>query len=78
MAAEADEPLDQNFVRKHAITKQAAEFNISVREAACRVFSNAAGSYSANAGLAIENGGWQDEQQPSSIPHFFVARRFAI
>merc|ERR1711871_576779 len=28
-----------------------------------RVFSNAAGSYSANVGLAIENGGWEGEQQ---------------
>jgi len=34
-----------------------------VRDAATRVFSNAAGSYSANVGLAIENGGWEGEQQ---------------
>ena len=27
------------------------------------MFSNAAGSYSANVGLAIENGGWEGEQQ---------------
>merc|ERR1712147_215338 len=31
--------------------------------AATRVFSNSAGSYSANVGLAIENGGWEGEQQ---------------
>merc|ERR1712021_78900 len=62
MAAEADEPLDQNFVRKHA-TEQAAEMNISLREASARVFSNSAGSYSANVGLAIENGGWEGEEQ---------------
>jgi len=62
MAAEADEPLEMNFVRKHAI-EQAEEMKISVREAACRVFSNSAGSYSANVGLAIENGGWEDEGQ---------------
>merc|ERR1719484_201914 len=47
MVAELDEPLDQNFVRKNAL-EQAAEMNMSVREAATRVFSNAAGSYSAN------------------------------
>ena len=35
----------------------------SLREAATRVFSNAAGSYSANVGLAIENGGWEGEEQ---------------
>merc|ERR1711988_1089217 len=57
-----DEPIEQNFVRKHAL-EQAAEMSISVREAATRVFSNAAGSYSANVGLAIENGGWEDELQ---------------
>ncbi|CAM9935237.1 unnamed protein product, partial [Ectocarpus sp. 8 AP-2014] len=47
MAAEADEPADKNFVRKHAL-EQAEEFGLSVRDAATRVFSNAAGSYSAN------------------------------
>merc|ERR1711892_1209325 len=62
MAAEADEPIEQNFVRKHAL-EQAEELKISVRDAATRVFSNAAGSYSANVGLAIENGGWEDETQ---------------
>jgi magnesium chelatase subunit H len=62
LAAEADEPLDQNFVRKHAL-EQAAELGVTLREAACRVFSNSAGSYSANVGLAIENGGWEDETQ---------------
>ncbi|CAM9406170.1 unnamed protein product [Heterosigma akashiwo] len=62
LAAEADEPLEMNFVRKHAL-EQAEELNIPLRDAACRVFSNAAGSYSANVGLAIENGGWEDEQQ---------------
>jgi magnesium chelatase subunit H len=62
MAAEADEPIEMNFVRKHAL-EQAEEMKISVRDAACRVFSNSAGSYSANVGLAIENGGWEDEGQ---------------
>jgi len=62
LAAEADEPLDQNFVRKHAL-QQAEEMGCTVRDAATRVFSNAAGSYSANVGLAIENGGWESENQ---------------
>merc|ERR1740127_213220 len=62
MAAEADEPIEQNFVRKHAL-EQADELGVSLRQAATRVFSNAAGSYSANVGLAIENGGWEDESQ---------------
>lgn len=37
-------------------TNQAEELGVSVRDAATRVFSNAAGSYSANVGLTIENG----------------------
>jgi len=75
MAAEADEPLDQNFVRKHAL-EQAAEMNISLRDAAARVFSNSAGSYSANVGLAIENGGWEDEQQLQE--QFLTRKGFAF
>ena len=62
LAAEADEPLNMNFVRAHA-QDQAEELGITLRDAATRVFSNAAGSYSANVGLAIENGGWEGEQQ---------------
>jgi len=75
LAAEADEPLDQNFVRKHAV-EQAEELNVSVREAACRVFSNSAGSYSANVGLAIENGGWEDESQLQD--QFLTRKGFAF
>jgi magnesium chelatase subunit H len=62
LVAELDEPLDQNFVRKHAL-EQAEELGVTLRDAATRVFSNSAGSYSANVGLAIENGGWEDENQ---------------
>lgn len=39
LAAEMDEPLDQNYVRKHAL-EQAEELGISVRQAATRVFSD--------------------------------------
>eukprot|EP00884_Botryococcus_braunii_P002250 jgi/Botrbrau1/12025/Bobra.0293s0002.1 len=62
MAAEQDEPLEMNFVRKHAM-EQAEQLGTSLREAATRVFSNASGSYSSNVNLAIENSSWQDEQQ---------------
>jgi len=36
-AAEADEPSDMNFVRKHALA-QSEELNVSLRVAAARVF----------------------------------------
>merc|ERR1719217_1896853 len=62
LVAELDEPLEMNFVRKHAL-EQAEELQCSLRDAATRVFSNSAGSYSANVGLAIENGGWEGEEQ---------------
>ncbi|GMH20158.1 hypothetical protein Nepgr_021999 [Nepenthes gracilis] len=62
MIAELDEPIDQNYVRKHAV-EQAKALGIGVREAATRVFSNASGSYSSNINLAVENSSWNDEQQ---------------
>merc|ERR1711937_259810 len=39
LAAEADEPDDMNYVRKHA-KEQAEELGVSVRQAATRIFSN--------------------------------------
>eukprot|EP00899_Mesostigma_viride_P029163 jgi/Mesvir1/9431/Mv14616-RA.5 len=71
MAAEADEPPEMNFVRKHAI-EQAKELNCSVREAATRIFSNASGSYSSNVNLAIENSSWDNEQQ---LQEMYLARK---
>ncbi|MFW6264118.1 MAG: magnesium chelatase subunit H [Cyanobacteriota bacterium] len=60
MAAEADEPLDMNYIRKHAM-KQAEEMGVNLRQAATRVFSNASGSYAANVNLAVENSTWEEE-----------------
>jgi magnesium chelatase subunit H len=62
MAAEADEPLEMNFIRKHALV-QAEEMGINLRQAATRVFSNASGSYSSNVNLAVENGTWENEAE---------------
>ena len=62
MAAEADEPLEMNFVRKHAL-QQAEEMGVNLRQAATRVFSNASGSYSSNINLAVENSTWDSEAE---------------
>ncbi len=62
MAAEAEEPLEMNFVRKHAL-QQAEEMGINLRQAATRVFSNASGSYSSNVNLAVENSSWENESE---------------
>ncbi len=62
MAAEADEPLEMNFIRKHAM-QQAEENGINLRQAATRIFSNASGSYASNVNLAVENSSWEDESE---------------
>jgi magnesium chelatase subunit H len=62
LAAEAEEPLDMNYVRKHAL-EQAQEIGINLRQAATRVFSNASGSYSSNINLAVENSTWEEEKE---------------
>ncbi|MEG4811755.1 magnesium chelatase subunit H [Microcoleus sp. F8-D3] len=71
MAAEADEPLEMNFVRKHAL-KQAEEMGINLRQAATRVFSNASGSYSSNVNLAVENSTWESEAE---LQEMYLARK---
>ncbi len=62
LAAEADEPLELNFVRRHAL-EQAEAQGTSLRDAATRVFSNASGSYSSNVNLAVENSTWEQEEE---------------
>ena len=71
MAAEADEPLDQNFVRKHSL-EQAEKEGTSLRDAACRVFSNASGSYSSNVNLAVENSTWEEEGE---LQEMYLSRK---
>ncbi|WP_293352292.1 MULTISPECIES: magnesium chelatase subunit H [unclassified Microcoleus] len=75
MAAEADEPLEMNFVRKHAL-KQAEEMGINLRQAATRVFSNASGSYSSNVNLAIENSTWESEAELQEM--YLTRKSFAF
>ena len=71
MAAEADEPLEMNFVRKHAM-EQAEEMGLSVRDAATRIFSNASGSYASNVNLAVENSSWEEE---SELQEMYLKRK---
>ncbi len=71
MAAEANEPIELNYVRKHAIA-QAEEMGLTLRQAATRIFSNASGSYSSNINLAVENSSWEDESQ---LQEMYVKRK---
>jgi magnesium chelatase subunit H len=62
LAAEADEPAEMNFVRKHALAFQARHGG-TMEEAALRVFGNADGAYGANVNLMLEQGSWQEEDE---------------
>jgi magnesium chelatase subunit H len=62
LAARADEPESQNFVRKHALAYMAAH-GCDLETAALRVFSNADGAYGSNVNQLIESASWQDEEE---------------
>ena len=62
LAAQADEPTEQNFIRKHALAYQ-AEHQCDMATAALRVFGNADGTYGANVNHLVDNGGWEEEDE---------------
>jgi len=62
MAACAEEPVEMNFIRKHALAHQAAT-GCDLETAALRVFGNAEGAYGSNVNHLIENGAWDDEDE---------------
>lgn len=62
LAAQADEPVETNLVRKHALAFQASHGG-SIEQAALRVFGNADGAYGANVNLMLEQGSWQEEDE---------------
>ena len=59
LAAQADEPLEQNFIRKHALAF-VAEHGGDLETAALRVFGNAEGAYGSNVGSLVDNSRWED------------------
>ena len=75
MAATADEPPTQNFVRAHALA-QASELGLSVEAAATRVFSNASGSYGANVNHLVESSTWEEDTQLAEA--FITRKSFAL
>jgi magnesium chelatase subunit H len=62
LAAQADEPVSQNYVRKHVLAFL-AEKGGSIEDAALRVFSNQEGNYGANVNNLIESGAWTNEDE---------------
>ncbi len=71
LAAAADEPVDQNFVRKHALAYMDAR-GCDLETAALRVFSNADGAYGANVNQMIDSSAWSDEDD---LAEAFVRRK---
>ena len=71
LAAVADESVERNFVRKHALAYQAAT-GCDLQTAALRVFSNSHGDYGSNVNHLVEGGCWQDEDELASA---FTARK---
>ena len=59
LAAGADEPIESNFIRKHALAFQ-AEHGGDLETAALRVFGNAEGAYGANVNSLVDNSRWED------------------
>jgi magnesium chelatase subunit H len=62
LAASADEPVEQNFVRKHALAFQSRHGG-DIAQAALRVFGNADGAYGANVNHLVDHGAWNNEDE---------------
>lgn len=62
MAASADEPESQNYIRKHALAYM-AEHGGDMDAASLRVFGNAEGAYGSNVNLLVDSSVWQDEDE---------------
>lgn len=75
LAATADEPVEQNFIRKHALAYCEAN-GCDLEAAAYRVFSNADGAYGSNVNMLIGSSAWTDDEE---IADTYTSRKsFAI
>ena len=71
LAATADEPVEQNFIRKHALAFQADKGG-TLEDAAVRVFGNADSAYGSNVNVLLDSGAWNDEDE---LADAFVKRK---
>ena len=60
LAASADEPLEMNWIRKHALAYQ-QEHGCTLEIASLRVYGNAEGAYGSNVNNLVESSRWSDE-----------------
>jgi magnesium chelatase subunit H len=61
-AATADEPLDQNYIRAHALA-YAEKMGCDMETASLRVFSNAEGAYGSNVNQLVDSSAFSDEDE---------------
>ena len=61
-AASADEPLDQNFIRAHALD-YAQKMGVDLETASLRVFSNAEGAYGSNVNNLVGSSAFENEDE---------------
>jgi len=66
LAATADEPVERNFVRKHAL-EFVRTHGGDLETAALRVFSNADGAYGSHVNHLIDSSCWQDEDELAEV-----------
>jgi magnesium chelatase subunit H len=62
LAASAEEPAGQNFIRANALAHASAA-GCDLETAALRVFSNAEGAYGANVNLLVDSSSWNEEEE---------------
>lgn len=71
LVAQLDEPLEQNYVRKHVL-QQVEQDACDVDDAAVRVFSNAPGNYGTNVNFMVMDSQWEREE---TLGDLFVTRK---
>ena len=71
LAAEADEPIEENFVRKHTL-EHAEQLGVPFAEATARVFCNAPGSYGANVNHLVDGSTWENDDELADV---FLTRK---
>ena len=63
LAASADEPEAQNYIRKHALAFMAEHEGSTLECASLRVFGNTEGAYGANVNHLIDSSCWDNENE---------------
>jgi magnesium chelatase subunit H len=71
LASNADEPVEQNFLRKHSLAHAEAH-GCDLETASLRVFSNREGAYGANVNMMIDGGAWSD---PDELANMFETHK---